>query len=99
MTPIAAPGAGQLTPVSMPREIWVASPDNQVISRVDADENESLDPFGGFGRVQSTRLFAFRQRISDTSQGRLGIVSSGPFVWILGNGTASPRSIRRLWTC
>ena len=88
VTPIAAPGAGQLTAVSMPREIWVASPDNQVISRVDADENESLDPFGGFGRVRSARLFAFRRRISGTSQGRLGIVSSGPFVWTLGNGNS-----------
>jgi streptogramin lyase len=88
VTPIAAPGAGQLTAVSMPREIWVASPDNQVISRVDADENESLDPFGGFGRVRPARLFDFRRRISDTNQGRLGIVSSGAFVWTLGDGNS-----------
>ncbi|MGH9198004.1 MAG: hypothetical protein ACRD1T_20005, partial [Acidimicrobiia bacterium] len=84
--PIVAPGAGQLTAVSMRREIWVASPDNQIISKVDADENESLDPFGGFGRVRPARLFAFRRRVSDTNQGRLGIVSSGAFVWILGTG-------------
>jgi class 3 adenylate cyclase/streptogramin lyase len=88
VTPIAAPGAGQLTAVTMPREIWVGSPDNQVISRVDADENESLDPFGGFGRVRPARLFAFRRRLSGTNQGRLGIVSSGAFVWTLGNGNS-----------
>jgi class 3 adenylate cyclase len=88
VTPIAAPGAGQLTAVSMPREIWVASPDNQVISRVDADENESLDPFGGFGRVRPARLFAVRRRVSGTNQGRLGIVSNGAFVWTLGSGNS-----------
>ena len=72
----------------MPREIWVASPDNQVISRVDADENKSLDPFGGFGRVRPARLFAFRRRVSGINQGRLGIVSSGAFVWTLGTGNS-----------
>ena len=84
--PIAAPGAGQLTAVSMPREIWVASPDNQIISRVDADENNSLDPFGGFGRVRPAPLVVLRRRVSGTDQGRLGIVSSGAFVWTLGTG-------------
>jgi hypothetical protein len=84
--PIAAPGAGQLTAVSMPREIWVASPDNQIISRVDADENNSLDPFGGFGRVRPAPLVVVRRRVSGTNQGRLGIVSSGAFVWTLGTG-------------
>jgi class 3 adenylate cyclase/streptogramin lyase len=84
--PIAAPGAGQLTAVSVRREIWVASPDNQVISRVDADENDSLDPFGGFGRVRPGHVSAYGRRTSGTNQGRFGIVSSGPFVWILGTG-------------
>jgi class 3 adenylate cyclase len=84
--PIATPGAGQLTAVSMRREIWVASPDNQIISKVDADENESLDPFGGFGLVQPAKASVSRRRTSGTNQGRLGIVSSGAFVWILGAG-------------
>jgi class 3 adenylate cyclase len=86
--PIATPGAGQLTAVSMRREIWVASPDNQIISKVDADENESLDPFGGFGLVQPANASVSRRRTSGTNQGRLGIVSSGAFVWILGAGNS-----------